>query len=65
MASSSFSKRCFPNWIELAVALPNTMFANNRKKFLAKFKEKVTDAPKNSLLFFKGKEEMGIDSTGI
>lgn len=44
--------------------LPNSLFANNRKRFLAEFKKTLgASLAPNSLMLFKGKEDIPIDST--
>lgn len=49
---------------EYALRLPNSVFKTNREKFIKAFKEKVPEHDK-SLLLFKGKDDMPIDSTDI
>lgn len=55
MDSSSF---------EYALRLPNSLFRANREKFMKAFKEQVPDHDK-SLLLFKGKDDIPVDSTDI
>ncbi len=50
--------------VEWSTGVPATIFADNRKRFLAKFKEQVKSIPAHSVLFLKGKEEIHVDSTG-
>jgi Xaa-Pro dipeptidase len=47
-----------------ALRLPNSLFAENREKFFKMFKSQVPEHQK-SLLLFKGKDDLPIDSTDI
>jgi hypothetical protein len=49
--------------LEHAITLPNSLFEENRNRFLSRFKDK-SEAPAKSLLFFKGKIPIPIDHTG-